>query len=87
MPTLSRPVAHWLRQVTRFGITRFQILLRRNLSLEQAADYLGVTSRTLSNFIAEGRIHPSQEGSETIIPLKELQRFVTSGSSSRDKFH
>jgi excisionase family DNA binding protein len=50
--------------------------LDRLLSIEQAAEVLGVSVWTLRKWISDGKIRSAKLGSRRLIPVSELRRFI-----------
>jgi excisionase family DNA binding protein len=49
---------------------------RLTLSIEQAASCIGVSRRTITAMLADGRLRSVAIGRRKLIPLTELQRLV-----------
>jgi excisionase family DNA binding protein len=51
----------------------------RALKLKQAAEYLGVSPVSIRRLIKRGLIKPNRALRHTLIPIAELDRFLTGG--------
>ena len=55
--------------------------LRGALKLKDAAEYLGVSVITVRRLITRGLIKPIRALRHLLIPIRELDRFLTAGQS------
>jgi excisionase family DNA binding protein len=52
------------------------------LSIEEAASVIGVSRRTISTMLADGRLRSVAIGRRKLIPLTELRQLVATAQSS-----